>query len=168
MALFRHFYGLPYAANLPEWHDGLSLLPHVLVYITAGRYQSKTLQVEAYSNMRNIFRLQTDDRSRLLESSDLLDAVRAMFAGTTSNDKRGRGLSVKYCAYGLSRFAENQGFMTLVEELPELGAELIQQHFAKDYVRDEEEDAFYKYDDNEKHCNVCHTTTIVVCSRCGN
>jgi hypothetical protein len=146
----------------------VSVSCRMCLYITAGKYQSKTLQVEAYSNMRNIVRLQTDNKFRLLEISDLLDAVRALFAGTTSNDKRGRGLFVKYCACGLPRFAENQRFMTLVEELPELGAELIRQRFAKDFVRSKEEKAFYKYDDNEKHCNVCHTTTIVVCSRCGN
>jgi len=58
--------------------------------------------------------------------------------------------------------------MTMVEELPELGAELIRQRFSADYVRDKEEDAFYEYDDNEKRCSVCQTTTIVVCSRCGN
>lgn len=129
----------------------------MLVYITAAKYQSETLQTEAYSNMRNIFRLQSEARSHLLEHSDLLDAVRAMFAGTTSNDKRGRGLFIKYCAYGLTDFAGNQGFMTLVE-----------QHFAQYYVRGEEEEAFYEYDDNEKRCDVCQTTTIVVCSRCGN
>jgi len=97
MALFRHLYGLPYAADLPVWHDGLSLLPHGLVYITAAKYQSQTLQTEAYSNMRNNLRLQSKVRSNLLVYSDLdlLDAIRAMFAGTTSHDKRDRGLFIR-------------------------------------------------------------------------
>ena len=38
MAVLRHIYGLPYAANLAKFGKTTSLLPHALAYTTAEKY----------------------------------------------------------------------------------------------------------------------------------
>lgn len=125
-ALLRFLYGLPYAADAEEWHHGRSLLPHVLVYTTAEKYQVKELQARCYAIMES--NLGNNTEKMLLdaaEPSDFLDALREMFAGTPSRDNEGRRLFVVHCAESLRQYARNEAFMALVAQIPELGAELV-------------------------------------------
>jgi hypothetical protein len=130
MALLRYLYGLPYPVDVVEWHDGQSLLPHALVYTTAEKYQIKKLQTEASLNMATIVTNTEHDAVDSVESSDLLDALRVIIAGTPVGDTGGREVLLAYCVRVMKRLAQNAEFMAAVAETPALGAELIRCQYA--------------------------------------
>lgn len=130
MALLRHVYGLPYSLDIAEWHDGKSFLPHALVYRTAEKYQIKKLQTEASQNMSTIVDNKEHDAVDSVESSDLLEALRAIIAGTPVGDTGGREVLLAYCVGVMRRLAQNAEFMATVVETPALGAELIRCQYA--------------------------------------
>jgi hypothetical protein len=131
MALLRHLYGLPYPLDIAEWHDGKSFLPHALVYRTAEKYQIKKLQTEASQNMSTIVDNKEHDAVDSMESSDLLEALRAIIAGTPVGDTGGREVLLVYCVGVMRRLAQNADFMAAVAEIPALGAELIRCQYAQ-------------------------------------
>jgi hypothetical protein len=131
MALLRHVYGLPYPLDIVEWHDGKSFLPHVLVYTTAEKYQIKKLQTEAFQSMSTIVDSKEHDAVDSVESSDLLDALRVIIAGTPVGDTGGREVLLAYCVGVMRRLAQNAEFMALVADTPALGAELIRCQYAQ-------------------------------------
>jgi len=131
MALLRHLYGLPYPLDIAEWHDGKSFLPHALVYTTAEKYQIKKLQIEASQIMSTIVDNEEHDAVDSVESSDLLDALRAIIAGTPVGDIGGREVLLVYCVGVMRRLAQNADFMAAVAETPALGAELIRCQYAQ-------------------------------------
>jgi hypothetical protein len=54
MAILRHLYGLPYSADLADWDDGTSPLPHAMVYTTADKYQITSLKIDSYATMKDM------------------------------------------------------------------------------------------------------------------
>ena len=131
MALLRHVYGLPYPLEIVEWHDGKSFLPHALVYTTAEKYQIKKLQTEASQAMSTIVDNKEHDAVGSVESSDLLDALRVLIAGTPVGDTDGREVLLAYCVGVMRRLAQNAEFMAVVADTPALGAELIRCQYAQ-------------------------------------
>lgn len=125
IALLRFLYGLPYGPDAIEWHDGRSLLPHVLVYTAAEKYQVEELQARCFATIESNLRNNNKNMLNGDDPSDFLDALREMFVGTPSEDNEGRRLFVMHCAEHLRQYARNEAFMTLVAQIPELGAELI-------------------------------------------
>jgi hypothetical protein len=131
MALLRHLYGLPYPMDTAEWHDGKSFVPHALVYTTAGKYMINKLQTEASLTMSTIVSNSRHDAVDSVESSDLLDALRVIVAGTPVSDTGGREVLLAYCVSVMRRLAQNAKFMAAVAETPALGAELIRCQYAQ-------------------------------------
>ena len=168
MAVLRHLYGLPYAADQDEWHDGATLLPHVLVYITAEKYQITELKAELCAVMSAILcsYCQKDRMKAWLGSPDHLDAVREMIAGTTSDDTEGRNLLIDWCADRMDDLHKNEPFMQLVAEVPELGADLIAHFYNKKDRYDSDADYDPDTDADEEYCEECDAMTTFVCSQC--
>jgi len=166
MALLRYLYGLPYEGDHAEWYDGLSLLPHALGYTVAEKYQIKEPQAAACAKMSDIICINKQNSMRLLESSDLLDAIRTIIAGTPRSDEFGRELLVQHCVDEMRCFVKNENFMATVAELPELGAELLGRHHAG---LDSSNDGTYDSgeEDQSEYCENCQEITKVVCSCCG-
>lgn len=128
MAVLRHIYGLPYAANLAEFEPSTSLLPHALVYTTAEKYQIHGLKTESCSAMSDILLKSSEPKEHALEwlcSPDQLHAIREIITGTPTSDTAGRDLIVSHCIHLMPGLNNNQAFMDLVADLPGLGADLI-------------------------------------------
>jgi hypothetical protein len=168
MAVLRYLYGLPYAADLAEWHDGATLLPHVLVYTTAEKYQITGLKIESCATMSDIVGSYYGHDDRALAwrgSSDHLDSLYQIHSGTPASDTEGRSLLVTYCVDRLQALSEDVAFMQLVADVPGLGAELIvHKYTAKDHDPDEE----YTPDEvaDEEYCDLCEKMTRFACVDC--
>lgn len=186
MAVLRHRYGLHYALDMPHWHDGITLLPHVKVYTTAGGYQATSAQTEASGNIRDILDSNSMTGSPILELTDLLGAIREIITGTTSSDRDARRILVMHCVNHLHILRKEEAFMALLRDIAELGAEIIdlQKFAAMDFtlttlerdVDDAEMDQDYfpgEVDDSDSEggvwaCEKCETTVSmpVLCSSC--
>lgn len=118
MALLRYLYGLRYPVDIVEWHDGQSLLPHVLMYTTAEKYQIQKLETEASFNLTTIV------------GNSEHDALRVIIAGTPVGDTGGREPLLACCVRDMQRLSRNTSFMAVVAEIPALGAELIRCQYA--------------------------------------
>ena len=58
-------------------------------------------------------------------SSDQLRALREIITGTPTSDTAGRDLLASHCIHLIPGLNNNQAFMDLVADLPELGEDLI-------------------------------------------
>lgn len=128
MAVLRHIYGLTYAADLAEFDQTTSLLPHALVYTTAEKYQIHGLKIESCSAMSDILLENSEPKEHALEwlcSPDQLRAIREIITGTSTSDTAGRDLPVSHCIHLMPGLNNDQAFMDLVADLPGLGADLI-------------------------------------------
>jgi hypothetical protein len=180
MALLRHLYGLPYRADLPEWHDGLSLLPHALVYVTAEKCQIKELQITACATMSDIIcinsnrKVKIESSLRLVQFPDFLAALRTIITGTPSNDTLGRDLLITYCVgqRRMTQLLKNEQFTAMLAEIPELGTELLAHTYAgQDFTEDYDPckvDADADEEDEFEWCEHCQDNRKVVCSGCGS
>lgn len=130
MAVLRHLYGLSYPTTSAEFQDGPSLLPHALVYLTAHGYQINKLQNEASVAMKNIMYNGGKDANDLLRSSDLLEALRVIIAGTPTGDTAGREVLLVYCVRNLHSLAQLENFTALASKTSALGAELSRCQYA--------------------------------------
>jgi hypothetical protein len=161
-------HGLPYAADLAERHDSATLLPHVLVYTTAEKYQITGLKIESCVAMCDIVRFYSDhsDRARAwLGSSDHLDSLHQIHAGTPTSDTGGRDFPVTYCVNRLHFLSDNDAFMQLVADVPGLGAQLIAHKYnGKDHDSDEEYIPDVAAD--EEYCELCEKMTRFACVEC--
>jgi hypothetical protein len=170
MAVLRYLYGLPYAADLAEWHDGATLLPHVLVYTTAEKYQITGLKIESCATMCEILGSYYGDDDRALAwlgSSDHLDSSYQIHSATPTSDTRGRSLPVTYCVDRLRALSENIAFTRLVADVPGLGAELIAHTYT---AKDQDSDDEYNPDEvaDEEYCEICERMTRFACAKCGS
>jgi len=128
VAVLRHIYGLPYAADLADFDTTTSLLPHAVVYTTAEKYQIHGLKIESCSAMSDILLKNASPKEHALEwlcSSDQLGALREIITGTPTSDTAGRDLLVSHCIHLMPGLNNNGDFMQLVADLPGLGADLI-------------------------------------------
>lgn len=162
-AVLRHLYGLPYAADLAEWHDGSTLLPHVLVYTTAEKYQVPSLKIDSLANLKNILhhhRGNGESASAWVVSPDCLSSLRQIHAGTTTSDTEIRGLLVAHCVEWNDRMralVNNHDFIQLITEVPGLGADFIARIYTNGASTSRSE-----FD----YCDVCRDMTPVTCLLC--
>lgn len=143
MAVLRHIYGLPYAANLTEFDKTTSLLPHALVYVPAEKYQIHALKIEPCSAMSNILLKNSEPKEHALEwlcSPEQLRALREIITGTPTSDTADRDLLVSsHCIRLMPGLNNKQAFMDLVADLPRLGADLLTNIYnGKDHDSDED------------------------------
>jgi hypothetical protein len=128
MAVLRHVYGLPYAADLAELDNATSLLPHAMVYTTAGKYQIHGLKIKSCSAVSDILLKNSSPKEHALEwlcSPDQLRALREVINRTPKSDLAGRDLLISHCIHLIPGLNDNRAFMDLVADLPGLGADLI-------------------------------------------
>lgn len=162
-ALLRHLYGLPYAANRREWHDGATLGPHVLVYTTAEKYRIPRLKTDSYTNIKNILHLNraTDVRALgWITSSNYISALRQLHADTTASDGEARDLLIAFCVSDDDRMRaliNSDAFMQLITEVPQLGVDFFA-HIYKDGSSVARIDVDF--------CEHCKAMTPVACFTC--
>jgi hypothetical protein len=121
VVLLRYLYALPYTAVHPKDVKKSCLQTHVLVYVVAEKYQVSRLQNEAYSNIKTIAGpIGVTDYS----FKDFSVTLRTVFTATTPNNKV-RALIMQACIAKLQKLSEDESFVSLLLELPDLGVGII-------------------------------------------
>jgi hypothetical protein len=168
MAVFRHLYGLPYDAGQTTCHDGAILLPHMLAYAAAEKYQVIGLKNEACAAIRAIFFVCMDEdvMASWLKSSDHCDAIREVMYGTTPNDDGARNILIEWCVLYMGDLHKNETFMKLVAETPELGADIVSHIYNRKLLIDLDADYDPDEDPDEEYCEICNAMTKLVCLGC--
>ena len=123
-AMLRFLYDQPYAADEATWHDGISLMPHLHVYVVAEKYDLQNLKRAAFENIGSI--LGNDN-----ESVDLYEALRVAFTLTPTGDQMVRTLFTDSCGTRLPRLIKQPDFIKVLDEVAELGSAIVQKMGAR-------------------------------------
>jgi hypothetical protein len=189
MMLLRYLYALPYITVEPDEVKGAFLQPHALVYIVAEKYQIRRLRDEAYTNMENIVDPHNSDDYKIADFSLALQTI----LSATMPDSDVRVLMMQACIAMLPKLREDEGFLSLLADLPDLAVDIIEHiDLAGDWQCDEgqtcgglptcanpvdpkplcsepfERSFSLKYRGQPKWpCPTCGAVAIPVCSNCG-
>jgi hypothetical protein len=121
MVLLRYLYGLPYIQYTDDEFDEFCLQSRAQVYVVAKKYQISRLRSEAYTNMEHILGpLETKSYGFV----NFPAALKTIFTVTTP-ESEARVLIMQACIAGLHILREDDGFVSLLLELPDLGVEII-------------------------------------------
>ena len=118
-AMLRFLYDGDYSADEAVWHDGISLLPHVHVYVTAEKYDLQGLKHAAFRNISSIL-------GNEKESVDLYEALRLAFSLTPPNDQQLRILFTDNCVAHLLSLTTQPEFIKILDEVAEFSSAITQ------------------------------------------
>jgi hypothetical protein len=159
----RHLYGLPYPADLADWHDGTPLLPHAMVYTTADKYLITSLKIDSCATMDDILRQNwgiNDNALSWVSSPDYMSAVRQIYTGTPANDLHGgRDLIICHFVNRLRTLVKKDAFVQLIAETPGLGADILAHLYEDHHFRE-------RPDPDLDWCEPCKDMTPRVCRPC--
>lgn len=122
LALLRYIYDMNYDHDGTNWWRD-ALVPHAEVYATAEKYGMNGLQAEVCQKMEALL---VNDNVPLgvRNIADLLETFRIILTRTSSNNWA-RELMVKTCIVDLVILQKEEGFVSLLKEFGDLGADII-------------------------------------------
>jgi len=115
----RHMYDLPCNDALNEWKVSLESL--AMIYVTADKYQVKSLTENVYHKIRRHVNCQNVTRVE-----GFLDALEVIITGTTTEDKCVRTTMIIACVKDINKLQKSCGFTALLREHGDIGAEILQ------------------------------------------
>lgn len=118
-AMLCFMYGLDYARDQTEWHDGGKFTPHFRVYTTTVKYKVPGLEEAASEHIEDILTSATTTTA-----TDLSDAI-GHAAGLRGRNEELRELFVSYCARHLSSFKDDDQVQDRLRDHAPEGVEIL-------------------------------------------
>jgi hypothetical protein len=125
MVVLRRMYDIPYDQVVNQ--DFRLLQHHALVLVLAGKYRHQVLEVEAGEIMRTMI------NSYACTLQDFTQSLRIVFAAATRSTTVTACL-VTACVANLRLLKRNAGFLSLLQEFPELGFEILRHQDLEDIL----------------------------------
>jgi hypothetical protein len=120
VALLRHIYDLPIRPEGGEmWPWDLN--SHAELYMTAGKYLMEGLKSEVCRSMTNCHH----SHGTIRDITDFLKGLRKIMICTSSKD-HARKVLVNTCILNLKLLQEQSGFLSLLREFADLGADILE------------------------------------------
>lgn len=125
VALLRHIYDLPYERGGRDGGEKwpVDLKDYVTLWATGGKYLMKELQNAVTWEIKRLARYNLNE-GVISDVPNLIAALRNIISCTSHEDKA-RKYMVEACIMNLSLLKEDDGFISLLRECGELGAEII-------------------------------------------